>query len=59
MAKRNRGKSLSNLLSKGRGKCPLCGRTRIKLLYRHKTDTNQTIQVCKNCRDKSENSFFK
>ncbi len=52
MAKRYRGKALSTLPSNGRGKCPLCGRTRIKLLYPHKTDTNQTIQVCKNCRSK-------
>lgn len=52
MAKRNRGKILNKLPSKGRGECPLCGKTRIKLLYPHRTDTNQLINVCKNCRNK-------
>ncbi|MFL6517213.1 MAG: hypothetical protein ACJ8GL_03970, partial [Bacillus sp. (in: firmicutes)] len=52
MAKRNRGKTISYLPSNGRGTCPLCERTRIKLLYSHKTETNQTIKVCKYCRDK-------
>jgi transcription elongation factor Elf1 len=52
MAKRYRGKTLRKLPSKGRGECPICGKTRIKLLYSHKTDTNQMIQVCKNCWNK-------
>ncbi|WP_205439606.1 hypothetical protein [Peribacillus alkalitolerans] len=52
MAKRNRGKTLLNLPSRGRGVCPLCGKTGIKLLYPHKTETKQIIKVCKNCRDK-------
>lgn len=52
MAKRYRGKTLSKLPSKGRGVCPLCGRKRIKLLYSHKTETKNIIQVCKNCRNK-------
>ncbi len=52
MAKRYRGKTLSKLPSKGRGDCPLCNRKRIKLLYSHKTETKNIIQVCKNCRHK-------
>ncbi|MGG1399178.1 hypothetical protein ABE288_15430 [Bacillus salipaludis] len=52
MAKRNRGKTISYLPSRGRGTCPLCGRTRIKLLYPHKTVENVTIKVCKMCRHK-------
>jgi hypothetical protein len=52
LAKRNRGKTISYLPSNGRGTCPLCGKTRIKLLYSHKTVTNETIKVCKNCRKK-------
>lgn len=52
MAKRNRGKTISYLPSNGRGTCPLCGKTRIKLLYPHRTATNQMIKVCKNCRNK-------
>ncbi|WP_197089635.1 hypothetical protein [Bacillus sp. SA1-12] len=52
MAKRNRGKSLKKLPSKGRGTCPVCGRTRIKLLYPYRKEGNQMLNVCKNCRDK-------
>ncbi|WP_169803197.1 hypothetical protein [Neobacillus novalis] len=54
MAKRNRGKTISYLPQNGRGTCPLCERTRIKLLYPYKTETNQTIKVCKNCRIKDK-----
>lgn len=52
MAKKYRGKTLKKLPSNGRGECPLCKKTRIKLLYPHRTETNQLIQVCKNCRNK-------
>ncbi|MBO9128985.1 hypothetical protein [Bacillus sp. 165] len=52
MAKRNRGKTLNTLPARGRGTCPLCNKTRIKLLYPYRTETNQTIKVCKFCRDK-------
>ena len=52
MAKRNRGKLLHRLPGRGRGTCPLCGKTGIKLLYVLKTETNETIKVCKNCREK-------
>ena len=52
VAKRNRGKVLTRLPSKGRGDCPLCDRKRVKLLYTHKMDAVKTVQVCKFCRDK-------
>ncbi|SKA95874.1 hypothetical protein SAMN04244570_1721 [Sporosarcina newyorkensis] len=52
MAKRNRGKTLKRLPSNSRGNCPLCGRKRIKLLYSSKTESAQTVTVCKNCRQK-------
>lgn len=52
MAKRNRGKALNKLPGKGRGECPLCHRKRIKLIYPHRTETNETIDVCKNCKRK-------
>ncbi|MDS9471195.1 hypothetical protein [Sporosarcina pasteurii] len=51
MAKRNRGKSLIKLPARGRGNCPKCNRTRIKLLYPYQTE-NGTIDVCKKCREK-------
>jgi transcription elongation factor Elf1 len=49
MAKTKRGKGLWNLPSRGRGTCPICGSTRIKLLYsRTKSDGTQ-VKVCKKC----------
>lgn len=53
MAKRNRGKALKKLQANGRGKCPICQRKRIKLLYEHRTEQNERLHVCKNCRHKS------
>jgi len=51
MAKSNRGKLLHKLPSRGRGTCPLCGKTRIKLLYTHNGE-NGPVKVCKNCQNK-------
>jgi hypothetical protein len=53
MAKSNRGKALKKLPSKGRGKCPICFRERIKLLYEYEMKNDDTVKVCKNCRQKS------
>jgi hypothetical protein len=49
MAKTKRGRALWNLPSRGRGTCPICSATRIKLLYpRTKTD-GTSVKVCKRC----------
>ncbi|WP_081735334.1 hypothetical protein [Paenibacillus gorillae] len=49
MAKTKRGRALWNLPSRGRGTCPVCNMTRIKLLYsRSKTD-GTVLKVCKRC----------
>nr|WP_135557787.1 hypothetical protein [Paenibacillus cymbidii] len=49
MPKTKRGRALWNLPSRGRGTCPICAATRIKLLYvRTKADGAQ-IKVCKRC----------
>ncbi|WP_210468901.1 hypothetical protein [Sporosarcina sp. 6E9] len=53
MGKSNRGKALKRIPSKGRGECPICFRKRIKLLYEYEMETNETVKVCKNCRQKS------
>lgn len=50
MAKTHRGKGIRHLPSHGRGACPLCGRTRIKLLYERTGADGQPTKVCKNCR---------
>ena len=49
MAKTRRGKALWNRPGRARGTCPLCGRTRIKLLY-ERTVSGQKLTVCKICR---------
>ncbi|MCE7791736.1 hypothetical protein K8O68_04740 [Salipaludibacillus sp. CUR1] len=54
MATTTRGKVLRELKSSGRGTCPLCGRTRIKLLYDHINEEGETIKVCKICRPKKK-----
>ncbi|MGF1506022.1 MAG: hypothetical protein ACFB51_12960 [Anaerolineae bacterium] len=45
MAKSHRGKVLRRLPSRGRGICPDCGRTGVKLLY-----SQGDVKVCKHCR---------
>lgn len=49
MAKNKRGKSLWNLPSRGRGTCPVCASTRIKLLYIRTRANGVQIKVCKKC----------
>lgn len=55
MAKSKRGHALWNLPTRARGTCPVCGATRIKLLYpRTPTGSRKSIQVCKRCSGKSQ-----
>lgn len=50
MAKSTRGKGVSKVLSKGRGTCPMCLSTRIKILYTANSSVGDKIKVCKKCR---------
>lgn len=49
MAKSKRGKGVWNLPSRGRGTCPICLSTRIKLLYSTTNSDGKQITVCKRC----------
>lgn len=49
MAKPHRGKTLWKLPAHGRGTCPLCGRTGVKLLYPLQVN-GVSANVCKRCR---------
>lgn len=49
MAKPFRGQSLRKLINRGRGTCPVCKRTGVKLLYPYKIN-GETVNVCKRCR---------
>ena len=51
MSKPRRGKSLWSLPGHGRGTCPLCARTGVKLLYPLKVN-GETVSVCKRCRNR-------
>ena len=49
MAKGHRGKGILDLFARGRGTCPACGTTGIKLLYEQEAD-GKKVKVCKPCR---------
>lgn len=52
MAKTNRGKGLRRLLTHGRGTCPICKATRVKVLYERTAPDGAQVKVCKRCRRK-------
>ena len=49
MSKAHRGKGIYDLFNRGRGNCPVCGTTGIKLQYEQDAD-GQKIKVCKPCK---------
>jgi hypothetical protein len=50
MAKTHRGKGLRNQPAHGKGTCPICKTTSIKVLYERSAPDGATIKVCKRCR---------
>ena len=55
MAKAHRGAGIRDQVSNGRGTCPVCKRTAIKLLYENEVEGNKTL-VCKQCNASIRNS---
>ena len=49
MAKSHRGKGLRTQVRHGRGLCPLCKRTAVKVIYDAQVK-DKTIKVCKTCK---------
>jgi len=49
MPKTHRGKEIKKLPNQGRGECPVCHHTGVKLLYEVKVG-DKTHKVCKNCK---------
>ena len=49
MSKAHRGKGIYDLFNRGRGTCPVCSKTGIKLLYEQEAE-GQKIKVCKPCK---------
>ncbi|HON88686.1 MAG TPA: hypothetical protein P5519_06285 [Spirochaetia bacterium] len=54
MSKAHRGKGLKELPSHGRGACPVCKRTGVKLLYDYEQD-GAKVKICKICKATFEN----
>lgn len=48
MAKAHRGAGIRDQVSNGRGSCPLCKRTGIKVMYEREAN-NKKVVVCKQC----------
>ena len=48
MSKQKRGKYIKTLPN-WRGTCPICGRKRVKLVWRKTDENGNTINVCKKC----------
>jgi hypothetical protein len=49
MSKPNRGKSILELPSHGRGKCPVCKRDNVKILFEQDAGEKK-VKVCKICK---------
>lgn len=49
MSKAHRGFGVRELISNGRGDCPVCGRTGIKVLYEFEKEEKK-IMICKQCK---------
>ena len=49
MAKPNRGKSLRDQVSHGRGVCPVCNRSKVKILYEQDAGEGK-VKICKVCK---------
>ncbi len=55
MSKAHRGFGIRDQKNNGRGACPICNRTGIKVLYEATVD-GQATKVCKQCNAKLKNS---
>ena len=49
MSKAHRGRGIRELVKSGRGTCPLCNRSGIKLLYEAEKNEKK-IKICKECK---------
>jgi RNA polymerase subunit RPABC4/transcription elongation factor Spt4 len=49
MSKAHRGKGIRALAAHGRGECPVCKRTNVKILYEQEAGAVK-LKICKTCR---------
>ncbi|MGL4986139.1 MAG: hypothetical protein ACRC5H_03260 [Treponemataceae bacterium] len=55
MSKSHRGKGIREMVAHGRGTCPRCKQTGVKVLYEQEIDGNKAM-ICKVCRASIKNS---
>ncbi len=55
MAKAHRGAGIRDQKAHGRGDCPVCKRTAIKVMYENQVEGNKTL-VCKQCNASIKNA---
>lgn len=58
MAKAHRGTGIRELPYHGRGTCPICKKTGIKILYEHEMD-GAKVKICKFCNGHLKNEARK
>ena len=49
MSKAHRGKGIRELVSHGRGVCPVCNRRNVKTLYEQEAGEKK-VKICKTCK---------
>ena len=49
MSKAHRGKGIRELVSRGRGECPVCERRNVKILYEQEAG-GKKVKICKTCK---------
>ena len=49
MSKAHRGKGIKDQFARGRGECPVCKRTSVKILYEQEAGEKK-IKICKTCK---------
>jgi len=49
MSKAHRGKGIRDQFAHGRGECPVCKRSNVKVLYEQESE-GKKYKVCKTCR---------
>jgi len=55
MSKAHRGKGIRDQFARGRGECPVCKRSNIKILYEQEAG-GQKFKICKTCKAAIKNN---
>ena len=58
MSKAHRGTGIRSEANHGRGTCPICGKTQIKVLYDQEVD-GKKVKICKVCKAALKNKAQK